>query len=62
MDKLITKFNSNLIDGLFIINIYNYGKIRTILDKKNVIFLDLSYEKTIFNDLFSNYYYNHNSN
>ncbi len=47
IDNLITKFNSNLIDGLFIINIYNYGKIRTILDKKNVIFLDLSYEKTI---------------
>ena len=60
IDNLITKFNSNLIDGLFIINIYNYGKIRTILDKKNVIFLDLSYEKTIFNDLFSNYYYNKN--
>ena len=60
IDNLINKFNSNLIDGLFVINIYNYSKIRTIIDIKNVIFLDLTYDKTIFNKLFSNYYYNKN--
>ena len=40
------------------VNIYNYGKIRESIDKKDVIFLNITFKDTIFNDIYSNFYYN----
>jgi TRAP-type uncharacterized transport system substrate-binding protein len=60
IDELIVKFNKNGIDGIYLVNIYNYKKIREILDKKDVLFLDVDYKNTIFNDVFSNYFYKKN--
>ena len=58
LNEILDLFYRNKIDGVFIISTYNLGKIRDLLDKKNVIFLDVTYDTTIFNDIFSNYYYN----
>jgi TRAP-type uncharacterized transport system substrate-binding protein len=58
IDKLIESFIKNFIDGIFLINIYNYGKIRESIDKKDVIFLNITFKDTIFNDIYSNFYYN----
>jgi len=57
IDELMIKFKKNDIDGIYLINIYNYKKIRDIIDDKDVIFLNITYENTIFNDIYSNYYF-----
>jgi hypothetical protein len=59
-DELFDKFNKNGIDAIYLVNIYNYGKIRDIIDTKDVLFLDVNYQNTIFNDVFSNYFYKKN--
>jgi len=58
IDKLITNFTNNLLDGVFLINIYNYSKIRQVINIKDVLFLNITFKKTIFNDIYSNFYYN----
>ena len=58
IDDLIHKFNKNNIDAIYLVNVYNYNKIRSILNEKDVIFLDITFKNTIFNDIFSNYFYN----
>ena len=58
IDKLIESFIKNFIDGIFLINIYNYGKIREVIDTKDVLFLNITFKDTIFNDIYSNFYYN----
>lgn len=57
IDKLLLNFTKNLFDGIFLINIYNYNKIRETIDVKDVLFLDITFKKTIFNDIYSNFYY-----
>ena len=57
IDELMIKFKKNDVDGIYLINIYNYKKIRDIIDDKDVIFLNITYENTIFNDIYSNYYF-----
>ena len=57
IDELMIKFKKNDIDGIYLINIYNYKKIRDIIDDKDVIFLNITYNNTIFNDIYSNYYF-----
>ena len=51
-------FTKNLIDGIFLINIYNYTKIREAINIKDVLFLNITFNNTIFNDIYSNFYYN----
>ena len=58
IDTLIINFIKNSIDGIFLINIYNYGKIREVIDTKDVLFLNITFKDTIFNDIYSNFYYN----
>ena len=60
IDVLVDKFNKNGIDAIYLVNIYNYNKIRYIIDTKDVLFLDVNYNNTIFNDVFSNYFYKKN--
>ena len=57
IDELMIKFKKNDVDGIYLINIYNYKKIRDIIDDKDVIFLNVTYNNTIFNDIYSNYYF-----
>ena len=57
IDKLLLNFKNNLIDGVFLINNHNYYKIREVIDVKDVLFLDITFKKTIFNDIYSNFYY-----
>ena len=59
-DELFDKFNKNGIDAIYLVNIYNYGKIREIINTKDILFLDVNYNNTIFNDVFSNYFYKKN--
>ena len=59
-NELFDKFNKNGIDAIYLVNIYNYGKIREIINTKDVLFLDITYNNTIFNDVFSNYFYKKN--
>ena len=59
-DELFDKFNKNGIDAIYIVNIYNYSKIRELINTKDVLFLDVNYNNTIFNDVFSNYFYKKN--
>ena len=59
-DELFDKFNKNGIDAIYLVNIYNYGKIRDLINTKDVLFLDVNYNNTIFNDVFSNYFYKKN--
>jgi len=59
IDSLINKFNNNVCDAVFIINIYNYEKIRSLIDKKDVLFLNITFNNTILNDIYS-YFYNKN--
>ena len=59
-EELFNKFSKNGIDAIYLLNIYNYGKIRDIIDIKDVLFLDVNYNNTIFNDVFSNYFYKKN--
>jgi TRAP-type uncharacterized transport system substrate-binding protein len=58
IDKLLLNFTKNLLDGVFLINIHNYNKIRETIDIKDVLFLNITFKKTIFNDIYSNFYYN----
>ena len=58
IDKLMLNFTKNLIDGIFLINIYNYTKIREAINIKDVLFLNITFNNTIFNDIYSNFYYN----
>jgi len=58
IDKLLLNFSKNLLDGIFLINIHNYNKIRETIDLKDVLFLNITFKKTIFNDIYSNFYYN----
>ena len=58
IDKLLLNFTKNLIDGIFLINIHNYNRIRETIDIKDVLFLNITFKKTIFNDIYSNFYYN----
>ena len=58
IDKLLLNFSKNLLDGVFLINIHNYNKIRETIDIKDVLFLNITFKKTIFNDIYSNFYYN----
>ena len=57
MDNLFSNFNGNILDGIFVLNIYNFNKIRELIDKKDVLMLDITYKNTIFNDIYSNFYY-----
>ena len=58
IDNIISDLLKNRVDGIFINSYYNNTKIRNLIDKKDVIFLDVDYKDTIFDDLFSNYFYN----
>ena len=57
IDSILADLLKNRVDGIFINSYYNNTKVRELIDKKDVIFLDLDYQNTIFNDLFSNYFY-----
>ena len=57
IDSILADLHKNRVDGIFINSYYNNTKVRELIDKKDVIFLDLDYQNTIFNDLFSNYFY-----
>lgn len=57
IDSIMADLLKNRVDGIFINSYYNNTKVRELIDKKDVIFLDLDYQNTIFNDLFSNYFY-----
>ena len=57
IDSIMNDLLKNRVDGIFINSYYNNTKVRELIDKKDVIFLDLDYQNTIFNDLFSNYFY-----
>ena len=57
IDNLFNNFNGNILDGIFVLNIYNFNKIRELIDKKDVLMLDITYKNTIFNDIYSNFYY-----
>ena len=59
-NELFDKFKKNGIDSIYLVNIYNYSNIRDLIDTKDVLFLDVNYENTIFNDIFSNYFYKKN--
>ena len=58
IDDMITDLIRNRVDGIFINSYYNNNKVRELIDKKDVIFLDIDYKNTMFNDIFSNYFYN----
>ena len=60
IETLKTLFINNYIDSIFLINIYNYTPIRNIIDKKDIIFLDVTFNNTIFNDIYQSYYYKKN--
>lgn len=56
LDKksLISKFKSNDIDGIFIIDIQNSRFFEPLTDTKNKTFIHIDLEKTIFDTIFSN--------
>jgi len=57
IDDMITDLIRNRVDGIFINSYYNNNKVRELIDKKDVIFLDVDYKNTMFNEIFSNYFY-----
>ena len=59
-DDIACKFINNVVDGVFVVKTNNNNTIKQIIDKKDIIFLDMNFKNTIFNDLFSHYYYSKN--
>ena len=60
INSLTEAFINDSIDGIFLINTYNYEPVREVIDKKDVIFLDVTFNNTIFNDIYSSYFYKKN--
>ena len=58
IDNIMFDLLKNRVDGIFINSYYNNTKVRKLIDEKDVIFLDVDYENTIFDNVFSNYFYN----
>ena len=59
IDTLISQFNNNKCDGIFLLNIYNYRYIRKLIDNKDVLFLDITFKNTPLDSLY-NYFYTKN--
>ena len=61
IDNIMFDLLKNRVDGIFINSYYNNTKVRELIDEKDVIFLDVDYENTIFDNVFSNFFTkNHN--
>lgn len=50
-------FIENKLDAIFLVKHDEYKVLKYIADKKDVIFFDLTFNETFFNELFSLYYY-----
>lgn len=57
IEKVACKFIDDTIDCIFLFKPDNNLFIKNIIDKKEVLFLDIEFTET-FNNLFSSYYYN----
>ena len=59
--KLKTKMLENKIDGLLLFRTFNDSLINNINKEKDVIFLDIDFKDTYFDDLFSIYFFKNNN-
>lgn len=57
IDKIFQKFNQDLIDGIFVMRTNNNTYITQTSNDKDVIFLNITFNNTIFDKLFSLYFY-----
>ena len=57
-EDISCKFMNNVLDALFVVKMNENNTIKHIIDNKDILFLDINFNNTIFNDLFSQYYYN----
>lgn len=57
INETFRKFNQDLIDGIFIMRTNNNSYITQTSNEKDVIFLNITFNNTIFDKLFSLYFY-----
>lgn len=57
IENIFQKFNNDLIDGVFITRTNNNNLVNQTNDIKDVIFLNMTFDNTIFDKLFSLYFY-----
>ena len=55
--ELKHKFLNDEVDGLFLVKTYNNLDLKFINSKKDCLFLNISFDNTIFDDMFSSYFY-----
>lgn len=60
-ENLQNKLVNNKIDGLLLFKTFNDKIITNITREKDIIFLDIDFKETYFDDLFSIYYYKNNN-
>ena len=53
LNDVISKFNNDILDGIFLVRTNNNKYIKNIINQKDVIFLNISLKDTIFDDIFS---------
>lgn len=57
IDETFQKFNQDLIDGIFVMKTNNNVYISQTSNEKDIIFLNITFNNTIFDKLFSLYFY-----
>ena len=57
VENLELKMNNKEIDGLFLVRSYDEKNIKNIVSESEVIFLNMFFKNTVFDKLFSNYFF-----